>query len=281
MSTQCVTVIADDRPTRTRVAEWAACEALRRGLPLRIVRVAPPADHGAARHDVCRPAPATDPVAAELAHAYPGLSVDTLHLAGTAGRESCSPVRNAEMIVVGLAEGSGAAGPFPGPIVREVAAVAACPVVCVPGGPGRARPPYRPAGITVGVDARDPAAGAIDFAFGTARLREARLRVVHAWSLPPAAAELPFRVPEKDRATWEDHEVQLLSDVMRPWREKYPTVPVIEDVVLFSPAEALIRNPGDAELIVAGRGHPAVNGLSTTVDSLLRYTGCPVALVPQ
>jgi hypothetical protein len=68
---------------------------------------------------------------------------------------------------------------------------------------------------------------------------------------------------------------------MRPWLEKYPTVPVLEDVVLFPPAEALIRNPGNTELVVVGRGHPAVNGPSTTVDALLRSTGCPVAVVPE
>ncbi|MFJ8936565.1 universal stress protein [Streptomyces sp. NPDC102365] len=293
MSTQWVMVIGDDLSARTRVVEWAACEAARRGLPLRIVHVAPRVEHGTPRHDGDHPRSVVNPVAAQLAHAHTGLRVGTTHLTGTVVRKGRSLVRNAQLVVVdigagtgtgtgtGTPEESGSGGPFPSPIVREIVEGAACPVVFVPGGPGPARQPNRPTRITVGVDARDPAAGALGFAFDTARLRQARLRAVHAWSLPPAAAELPFRVPEKDRATWEDHEVQLLSDVLRPWREKYPTVPVLEDVVLFSPTEALLRDPDNAELVVVGRGRPAVNGLSGTVDALLRSTGSPVAVVPE
>ncbi|MFI1408454.1 universal stress protein [Streptomyces sp. NPDC020707] len=299
MSTQWVMVIGDDLSARPRVVKWAACEAARRGLPLRIVHVAPRVEHGTPRHDGGHPRPVANPVATQLAHAHTGLRVDTTHITGTVVREGRSLVRNAQLVVVGIGTGtgtstgtgagtgtgtpeeSGSAGPFPSPIVREIVGGAACPVVFVPGGPGPARPPNRPTRITVGIDARDPAAGALDFAFGTARLRQARLRAVHAWSLPPAAAELPFRVPEKDRATWEDHEVQLLSDVLRPWRGKYPTVPVLEDVVLFSPTEALLRDPDNAELVVVGRGRPVVHGLSATVDTLLRSTGSPVAVVPE
>ncbi|MFF7129282.1 hypothetical protein [Streptomyces sp. NPDC008240] len=44
-----------------------------------------------------------------------------------------------------------------------------------------------------------------------------RLHALHAWELPSCAAGLPFGVPEDDRATWEDHEVQLLADALRPW----------------------------------------------------------------
>lgn len=96
-------------------------------------------------------------------------------------------------------------------------------------------------------------------------------------------------MPGEERATWEDHEVQLLSDALRPWREKYPDVRVLEDVVLFTPAEGLIRSSGNTELIVLGRQASGdaradgadSSGLGSVAHALLRHTKCPVAVVPS
>jgi nucleotide-binding universal stress UspA family protein len=132
--------------------------------------------------------------------------------------------------------------------------------------------------IVLGVDAREPAEGAVRFAFDTARLRGVRLRAVHAWRFPSCAAELPFGIPEEDRGVWEDHEVQLLSDVLRPWREKYPEVHVLEDVRLFTPAQALVRSSANAALVVVGRSSRAEPG--TVSRALLRGSLCPVTVVP-
>ncbi len=81
---------------------------------------------------------------------------------------------------------------------------------CTAGHPAR-----RVAEIVLGVDSRNLADTALDFAFDSARLWGVRLRAVHAWSFPSCAAELPFGVPEEDRAAWADQEVQLLSDALR------------------------------------------------------------------
>ncbi|WP_416975014.1 universal stress protein [Streptomyces sp. 4F14] len=145
------------------------------------------------------------------------------------------------------------------------------PVVLVPDGYADSR---RRTDVVLGVDAREPSDAVLGFAFGSARLRGARLRAVHAWALPPEAAALPFGVPEEDRAGWEDHEVQVLFHALRPWRAKYPEVPVFEDVLLFTPAEALLHHRSRAALIVVG-GPPGV-----VVRTLLRESGCPVAVVP-
>ncbi|MGW4820579.1 hypothetical protein ACWEP4_16675 [Streptomyces sp. NPDC004227] len=98
-----------------------------------------------------------------------------------------------------------------------------------------------------------------------------------AWEQPSCAAELPFAVPEEDRATWEDHEVQLLADTLRPWRVKYPRVPVLEDVLLLSPTEALAHHAEGAALMDVGRGA----GMGPdALQALLREAGRPVAIVP-
>lgn len=158
---------------------------------------------------------------------------------------------------------------------QDALAFSACPVVLVPGRPS-ARGSTE---IVLGADAREPAQGALDFAFGIAWLRGVLLHAVHAWRLPSCAAELPFGVPEEDRGGWEDDEVQLLSDVLRPWREKYPEVPVLEDVRLLTPARALVQRSASAGLLVVGRKSGAEPGPITRV--ILRESRCPVAVVPS
>lgn len=147
----------------------------------------------------------------------------------------------------------------------------ACPVVFVPIARHRAE-------IVLGMDARDPAEAAVDFAFDTARRWGVRLRAVHAWRFPSCAAELPFGVPEEDRVAWDGQEVQLLADGLRPWREKYPQVHVLEDVRLLPPAQALVRLSAGAALVVVGRRSGGGWGAVTQV--LLQESSCPVAVVP-
>ncbi|MET9793120.1 universal stress protein [Streptomyces canus] len=156
--------------------------------------------------------------------------------------------------------------------------IPACPVVLIPEVPAAQLSARPGAEIVLGVDAREPARAAVDFAFDTARARGVRLRAVHAWRFPSCAAELPFAVPEEDRAAWEDHEVQLLTDALRPWREKHSDVHVLEDVRLLPPAQALSRRSASAGLVVVGRGSQREPG--PTLRALLTEALCPVAVVP-
>ncbi|MER6126892.1 universal stress protein [Streptomyces sp. NPDC001795] len=185
----------------------------------------------------------------------------------------------AAMVVLGVPTAAeGIAGPAPGSTAVALAEASVCPLVLVPddlvpvGVPAR-----RSSQVTLGIDARHPADAPVGFAFDAARVRNVRLHAVHAWELPSSAAELPFGIPEEDRATWEDHEVQLLADALRPWRVKYPRVPVLEDVVLLSTVEALVHHADGAALVVVGRGSGGEPGLA---QALLRETRCPVAVVP-
>lgn len=70
----------------------------------------------------------------------------------------------------------------------------------------------------------------------------------------------------------------LLAETMRPWRDKYPHVRVLEDVVLFDPAQALVRTSGNAELLVVGRG--IGSGLGRVAYTVAQHTRCTLAVVP-
>ncbi|MFK4104259.1 universal stress protein [Streptomyces sp. NPDC019531] len=184
-------------------------------------------------------------------------------------------VSEAKVVVCGLrredvADPQTAGSPLPANVEA-----AARPLVFVP---DNLCGPLHSEEVTLGVDARNPAAAAIDFAFDSARIRGSGLHVVNAWSLPASAAELPFAIPEEDRAAWENQEVQQLADTLQPWREKHPEVPVLQDVVLFTPAYALLHCSAGAALVVVGRRPGAEWGYM--LRSLLREAACPVAVVP-
>ncbi|MFF4398917.1 hypothetical protein [Streptomyces sp. NPDC001480] len=131
-------------------------------------------------------------------------------------------LRTTAMLVLDLsAAGDDTTGLATGQAAFAVTAASACAVVLIPDVVVPvAAPARRVTQVAPGNDARHPAEGAIDFAFGAAQGRGIQLHALHAWELPSCAAGLPFGVPEDNRGTWEDHEVQLLTDALRPWPVK-------------------------------------------------------------
>jgi nucleotide-binding universal stress UspA family protein len=111
--------------------------------------------------------------------------------------------------------------------------------------------------VVVGV--RDPqgATAALDFAFGEAALRGAALVVVHSWNSLPAAIR-----QQADAERLAAEEDAILAEALAPWREKYPGVPVRQDVVHGHPARVLAAYAGRADLVVIGRNgrSPAIGG---------------------
>ncbi|MEU6144500.1 universal stress protein [Streptomyces sp. NPDC047081] len=267
-----------DRSARSRAAaDWATHEALLRALPLRVVHVAPPPPLDPVEQWPYRPRTVAERAAAELTTRHPALTVRPTSLTGTPGPALLAAEGHAELLVVGLRGEGGHAGIAVGSTATYLASQSLHPVVLVPGTWPAEGPPRPSAGVAVGVDAHDPSGDALDFAFEAARLRGARLHAVYAWRLPARAADSPLPVLEEDRATWEDQEVQQLSDALRPWRAKYPDVDVLEDVVLFTPPEALVHASAGAELLVVGRRSASGSALA----ELLEHSRCPVAVVPS
>ncbi|MEU6379854.1 universal stress protein [Streptomyces sp. NPDC046909] len=275
-------VVGVDGSARSGVAaDWAAREALWRRLPLRVVHVTDVTELSGANLTESRahlPETPTGRAMVELASQHPELTAEEIRIDGEPASELLALGASAELLVLGIRGAGGCAGLAVGSVARAVAERSERPVVLVPGGPACTGTGWRTDKVAVGVEARQPDDEALDFAFDRANHLDARLRVVHAWKMPePDAALLPFAVPGGDRAALEDDEVQLLSDALRPWREKYPRVRVLEDVVLFGVGEALVRASGRADLLVAGRRG---NRLGAALNRLVGHAGCPVAVVP-
>jgi hypothetical protein len=77
---------------------------------------------------------------------------------------------------------------------------------------------------------------------------------------------------------------EWLTGLLSFWREKYPTVDVIEDVVHASPGRVLAGGSARADLIVLGRntGHGSSHvGADAVIHAVLNDAHGPVAIVPE
>jgi nucleotide-binding universal stress UspA family protein len=289
MTTRPVVVAVDGSGESLRAVEWAVSEAQIHSTPLRIVSVAslpkmvvlqlqPERDAvlGYVRAQRDRVLAAAAARAAQLA---PGLPIDTDPVEGQAARAVTESGSGALMLVTGF-RGTGAfAATVLGSVTRYAADHASCPVVVVR---VRAAAAHRLVGVGVG-DLED-CAYALTVAFEEAALRKARLMAIHAWHAPHASVTWPgdrFPPPGLHAAAADAaHQLTLLMD---QWREKYPDVPVSEDVVHGHPGRALAGLSARADLVVIGRhaSHPSLRGPGSVRHAVLNRAYGPIAIVPS
>ncbi|MEU0571649.1 universal stress protein [Nonomuraea sp. NPDC005983] len=253
---------------------WAADDAARRKLPLRIVHVREP---WRAEHPLTAASPQTTRTeqwthllqeAADQARSQVlGLDVSTALVTGAVVERLVSESETADTVVLGSRGRGGFTGLVLGSVGLGLAGRAHCPVVYV----------RRPAGeggeIVVGYDGSADSESALEYAMAQASARGARARVVHGRQLAPLATE-----PASAGAIPVGDFRQLLV----AWREKYPDVEVTESVVRGHPVPVLVEASLTAELVVVGsRG---VGGFASAVlgsvsHGVLHRARCPVAVV--
>ncbi|MFB0614823.1 universal stress protein [Streptomyces sp. AGS-58] len=297
-----VTVGLDDSPESRAAAEWAAREALLRGLPLKVVHVQEPTPTYVARTPLLD-LDSYQHWAQQLTHEsadgirlrHAGIEVTTDQLTGTVADVLCEAAGFAELLVLGsrgLGGLGGLGGFMVGSVSLGVVARAERPVVLVraheqaadehrmdPAGVPSAAAPFRP--VVLGLDIDHPDDTLLEFAFDAAARRKAALRAVHAWPQPPTSF---YRFPgdaELDD-TLERGQASLLSKVLRPWRQKFPDVEVIEASRCGSAAQVLVNDSRDASLVVVGR-HIRTGSFGAHIGhvahSALHHITAPVAVV--
>ena len=138
--------------------------------------------------------------------------------------------------------------------------------------------------IVVGVDNSAGARRALEWALDEAVLRDATVVAVHAWQLPYVVST-PLgvvSVPVDEDATAEaEAELAAVIDAVAA---THPETTVERQVVLGSPAAALIEEGADAALIVVGsRGRGGFAGLllGSVSHQLAHHAPCPVVIVPS
>ncbi|MEU1595492.1 universal stress protein [Streptomyces sp. NPDC005708] len=286
--TRPITVGVDGSSESEAAAAWAGREAVRRGLPLRIVHawqwqpyeVAPAADRDAqagwAREMV-------DGARRAVAERHPELPVTAEALEGAPAGTLAAEADAAELLVLGSRGHGAVVGFLLGSVGQQVIAESARPVVLVRSDD---RPGAEAAGREVVVGQHggpDDSAPTLGFAFATAAARGAAVRVVRAWSLPPVFAYSPGSMKLLDEAGgMEPYERKALDEALRPWRDRYPQVPVTEHVEMGSAGQVLLDAAAHAQLVVVGRhaSRPVGPRIGSVAHALLHHAPCPVAVVP-
>ncbi|MFD7624894.1 universal stress protein [Streptomyces sp. NPDC059851] len=295
-----VIVVGVDGSTESRAAaRWAAAEAARRGLGLRLVHawlwqpaalpMAQDRDEEARRADAVLHA-AADEVA--VRHPELGIVTEVVHDAPVPAllREA----EEAELLALGTRGHGPVLGFLLGSYGQQVIGEAACPVVSVraatadqPDGGPDAGPDGGPGEVVVGQygypeDSHD----VLGFAFEAAAARGASVRAVRAWDLPSIYAYSPgsMWISDQDGGLVQ-YEQAALRRALEPWREKYPEVPVVEHVELGSAGQVLLSAAeGAASLLVVGRRTrrgPIGSRIGSAAHAVLHHARCPVAVVPQ
>ncbi|MGW5280563.1 universal stress protein [Streptomyces collinus] len=294
-----VTVGVDDSPESRAAAEWAAREALLRSLPLKIVYVSEPTPRFVARTPLLDPGTYrqwAEQVTSECADGirlrHPGIEVFTEQVTGTPADLLCEAAGFADLLVLGSRALGGLEGFMVGSVSLGVVARAERPVVLVrageqaadehkmdPAGVPSAAAPFRPVVLGLDIDQADDTL--MEFAFDAAARREASLRVVHAWPEPPTSF-YRFAGDADLYDSLERGQAALLGKVLRPWRQKFPDVEVMEASRCGSAARVLVNDSRDASLVVVGkriRTRTFGARIGHVAHSALHHIAAPVAIV--
>jgi nucleotide-binding universal stress UspA family protein len=169
---------------------------------------------------------------------------------------------------------------FTGSIVHSVAGRAGVPVVSVPEGWEATASPQ--GFVTVAVQNPVEAPALLRSAFAEARVRGARLVVLHAWWL--ASGYDLVVVDGEFREQWTRRSHDDLEPVLAPLREEYPDIEVAVDVRHAPPVQAVLDASEASELLVLGRRHhrlPLGSHLGPVARAALDHGACPVLVAPE
>ena len=139
--------------------------------------------------------------------------------------------------------------------------------------------------IVVGFDGSHEARAALDWGLDEARLRGAKLRVVHAWSLTPVAVASvgPGAFPSSgDIDSLESASRELVTSAAGELAAREPGVPIEPKLVRGGAAQALLDEAETADLLVVGsRGHGGFAGLllGSVSHQCASHAACPVVIV--
>ncbi|MGW0762962.1 universal stress protein [Streptomyces sp. NPDC002814] len=268
---------------------WAAREAVRRGLPLRVVHAwrfqqHEAIDAGDADSQAGWVREAVAEAARTVTERHPELDVTTDVLEGGPVDTLAAAAADAEILVLGSRGHGRVVGFLVGSVGQQVIVGATGPVVLVRAGD---EPAAEAAGREVVVGQQgdpDDSAAALRFAFETAAVRGATVRAVRAWTLPTVFTYSPGSMKLLDEAGGlEQYEKKALAAAVQPWRDRFPDVPVVEHVEMGSAGQVLLAVAGQAQLMVVGRRarRTAVGArIGSVAHGVLHHAGCPVAVVP-
>ncbi len=283
-----IIVGVDGSQESLRAVEWAADEAALHDRPLRIVHAVAPWIHDknvdprllAVREWLLASGREIVDATVEAARVRAmGLNVTGEIVPGGAAKALLDQARDASMIVLGGHGLGTVAGLLLGSTALQVVSHTPVPAVVV-----RDLEPMPRQEIAVGVDGPPIGEPALAFAFEEASRRRARLRLVHVWADPGTVVVGGMTPLVYDADLVAEEHTQRLNDALTTWRDKYPDVEVVIEVVHGRPVPILAGVSARADLLVVGtRGRGGFAGLvlGSVSHGLLHHAHCPLAVVPS
>ena len=282
-----ITVGLDGSEESLSAARWAAREAELHKLPLRLLHARAP------RRPEPRARGTEDDWKAWSEHilevarvavhgVVPDLPVSDELVAAEPRTALLEAAAQSEILVIGSQGLARVASYFLGDIGLSVMARADSPLVLVRAGEEGAQQPDTAADVVVGLSPHRPDA-LLEFAFETAERYGANLRAVQASRLP-AHVYTPWGSDHVVVEEAVDDMRQELAGAMRPWRERFPSVRIQEELRAESPGRAIVRVSEGASLLVLGRRrHPGAlrPRIGPVLQAAVHHAGCPIAVVPH
>lgn len=288
-----VVVALDGSAADAPVTDWAADEAARLGVPLRLVTVVHPGvpldpyevvgsgSSGVAQH-LDEDAHRILDRAVDRARARHG-EVTDIATSVPPGPPAAALVRlsgNAARMVVGAPGRHRLDRILLGSVALPVVAHAHCPVVVVPAD----TVVVAPRRILVGLDGSEASARALDVALTIAGSSGAAVTGVLCWNLEVHEGAVVTDEAGEARAAVEQHYRAIGQRTVEPGAERHPGVDVDIEVRHGRPDEALVSAAAEleADLVVVGsRGHGGFRGLllGSVSRRVVERAPCVVAVV--
>jgi nucleotide-binding universal stress UspA family protein len=281
-----IVVGVDPDPARRVALAWAADEAHRRRLPLRLVHAQGVPTAG---YRTTEPHASWEEWNASLHTAgerllqgavtfvetrHPSVEVSALLAEGNTAWVLREQAQDAAAVVLGSWHLTSRQELFTSTGVSlPVIAHARCPVVVVREAEHLAQ---QPRFFVVGVDGSRDSAAAVDYAFDEAALRGAALRALYVWH-PPLLGSLDEHAAEQECR-------RVLSETVAGRGAAHPDVELHHEVVHGHPVQALTEaSEHSLGLIVGTRGHGGFTGmlLGSVSQGVLHHARCPVIAVPR
>lgn len=263
---------------------WAAAEAARRRVPLRVVYAANyPGMTLGPGPGLLEPDPGALDAAEEVTmtglsealRAYPDLRVNGATEVTSPSVALTEESRSALLLVIGTRGYGRVVGALLGSVAFAIAAQAECPVVVVKGEPidGPDKPEQH---IVVGTDASEAAAAAVAFAADRATRASATLEVVTSTG--------EHLVDDVDAAELRRSAAQIAMSTAERLGDTHPGLTVTTRVEDCPAEQTLVDASADADLVVVGtRGRGAFKGmvLGSVSHAVIHGARCPVAVVGE
>jgi nucleotide-binding universal stress UspA family protein len=209
---------------------------------------------------------------------YPQIAITQLVLCGSPGATLVAEGRNADLVVVGSRGLGGFKGLLLGSVSHQVLTHASCPVVVVPTASPHGSEVTNV--IVVGIDGSENSISAIRWAAERAQSTGERIHALHAWQYPPINyAAIGTGVSFEDQYDRDAREVLDGFIQAADLPEEVTVIPVVRQ---GSPAQALVENAHQADLLVVGaRGTEGFSGLllGSVSNAVAHHTPCPLAVI--